>query len=742
MEDHERPLKKLASKSAELDGVLNKFTAFRQEFAQMQHKMDQEEKQKALGKSASTGGIGLPALGGKYAALVRRKKAGSDGDEGNFTKSEYTFGSLIKDEQVIAVKFLPGLGSIVVNGAQVVQTTGQAWMKGVRPGWTILNIHGTPINPQNEDEVDDLLEKLESGRNRYEVTFQKARAKFGTGIAQLSNVEKEKEANGLRLRKAFRYQGPIDRSEHRAVTFTQLERMVMYAAEYCHAWKDQAPPEQSPWSGKTLNMDFMNLYHALAWIVMPATEKRKCSYVELMTHTKQAPKWCVIHWWGLPLDQLMKDIKLHLTVRSGNVDTPYWISALALRHHVQGEEICLDKRQAPFFKAMNLCQGQSLMVLSMGGKVFSRTWCLYETSICMGFGSPSFDLAVCHAGKAMILANGLTMAEEDLERRVPGSGVKAKAAREEEFPLSVVALGLDIDVCSAETIVPEDRSRILNLFAGQALKDEAPVEHPGYDEMNKRLQAWFAQQMMLRVLLLKNPGDEGRELWDRIGAAIKADQWRKTLNWKFDGMTSDGILKLMQIFPPAMEDLTLRLRCSSIMDDDLVELANALMAHPKMAGGSGKVGKACCMNLDLKNSDEVGDGVGDDIWKAAFEQCRAIGMEINLDYTDTQAGGGEDITSKSVASCMHMSLVREGVPLKLYKRKVVPAVPSLAKILRDEREPPAARKAAARALGSLGQAAFDAVPALQAAERDDLEESVKKACTAALALVLGGSQME
>lgn len=739
MEDHERPLKKMGQKSAELDGVLNKFSAFRSEFAQMQQKMDQEDKMKSLGKSASTGQIGLPALGGKYASLIRRKKGGDE--EGKCTKSEYTFGSLVNDNPVITIKFMPGLGSIVVSGASVVQTTGQAWMKGVRPGWTISEVQGIKITPQNEDEVDDMLDKFESGKNRYEVTFQKARAKFGSGVAQLSNVEKEKEANNMRVRKTFRYQGAIEKPEHRAVTFPQLERLVMYAAEYCHNWKDQAPPEESMFSGKTLSMEILNMSHALAWIIKPATEKRKCSYAEMMTNTKQAPKWCVIHWWGLPLDQVMKNLKQHMTVRGVQPDTPYWMSALAVRHHAQAEEINPEKRQVPFFKAMNACQGQAVMLGSMGGKVFQRTWCLYETSIAMGFGSPCFDVAVCQQGTPMLLCSGLTMPEEAMEGRVPGSGVKAKAAREETFPLTVVEMGLDIDVCAAETTNPDDRNKILNLFSGQALNEEAPVEDEGYDEMNIRLQAWFAGLLMREVLLRKglSGSEEGERIWRRVANAVQADTWRKNVNWKMDGMNTDGLMKVLQIMPPNMEDLTLRMRCSSIEDEDLVALAEVLMKHPKMLQvGAGKR----CMNLDLKNSDEVGDGVGDDVWHAAFEQCRVAGMEINLDYTDTQAGGGEDVTSKSVASCMHQSLVREGVPLKLYKRKVVPAVPFLAKILGDEREQPQARKAAARALGSLGQAAFDAVPALQAAERDDLEESVKKACTAALTQVLGGTQME
>mmetsp|Transcript_45619 Transcript_45619/g.135056 ORF Transcript_45619/g.135056 Transcript_45619/m.135056 type:complete len:763 (-) Transcript_45619:83-2371(-) len=694
-------------------------------------------------RSASTGDLGASCryagaemMKGKIPAL-RAPKPFVKPPAPSATRSEYTFGALVNESPFVKVHFVAGNTGMVVNGSQVISCAAQAWMNGVRPGWTITNVNGTAITQDNDDQVEMLLGKARAAKKAagYDVIFQKGRAKFGTGASSVSKIQQEIEDNIERVQRTFRFQGNIDKIEQRGITYAQLERVQSYAMEHCANWKDQAPPELSIFSGKPLKMEYFNINHANPWIILPATEKRRCSFVELMSKVKQVPRFCVIHWWTGPMADLMKCLQTHLRLRGMAVDTPYWMSAFALRQHQHAwqDEVCADRRDASFAKALNLCGGQALMVFGMAGKTWNRTWCMYEASMCLGHGMP-LDLAVCQQGKPILLTSGLTGPEEKMESTSVGSGIKAKAAREEEFPLSLIQMGLELDIRNSETSDPDDRAIIFNAIAGRSPESEPLEDHPSYEEMNKRLRGYFASHLLPTAALCKdNQTDEMRTLWSQLIFNIQGDVWRKTVRYNLDGMTPEGMELLLQCLPPGMEDCHLRMRGSSILDDDLVALAEKLIEHPRMKDQSVKKRS---VNLDLKDSEEVGDGVGDDVWHEAFAKLKELGTAVCLDYTETEVGGHDPLT-KAMAGSLAVNPVGPGVQLRLYRRRVMPAVPTLCKILLNEDESIQARKSAARALGGLGQAALEAVPALQKSSVEDPEDAVKAIAAAALALVTG-----
>ncbi|CAJ1336316.1 unnamed protein product [Effrenium voratum] len=169
-----------------------------------------------------------------------------------------------------------------------------AWMLGVRPGWTVLSIEGQAV--QTKEDIEDALQAAAEKEKRYMVCFEKGAGKFGTEAKEKAEREKRQLA---KLRKEFRFQGRIERSEHRGTSFAQLERVCGCLEENCAAWTDHLPAKMSKTSGKMLRMDFLNFHHLSNYLILPMTKPRKCAFVEMLTSQPQ-PSWFVSHWWGTP----------------------------------------------------------------------------------------------------------------------------------------------------------------------------------------------------------------------------------------------------------------------------------------------------------------------------------------------------------------------------------------------------------------------------------------------------------
>ena len=194
-------------------------------------------------------------------------------------------------------------------------------------------------------------------------------------------------------------------TEHRGITLRQLKDLVAFIDGHADAngflpgWLQtyyRNKDKDGKWDGTyskevRCHKDTINLYDVVAYVVEPATEAQKCSYVELVAPqgtTVQTPRWFVSHWWGEPVKDFVKAVEKHSKVRfptgernevdcdrnTADEDVSYWVCAYANNQHDLGSDIPADPRESAFFKAMQLCDGV-LVVLDASATVFTRSWC-------------------------------------------------------------------------------------------------------------------------------------------------------------------------------------------------------------------------------------------------------------------------------------------------------------------------------------------------------------------------------
>lgn len=671
---------------------------------------------------------------------------------------------------LITLKFPPGKIGLSVDGATVTRSASHAWMKGVRPGWSIRTVAGQLV--EETIGAEELLEKAAEGNSRYEVGFEKGISKFGIGQDEVSKEELQREGNRKLLRRTFPFHAHIERVEHRGITFKQLERVQHFAEEWCHIWKDMAPPKVSKTAGQRLRMDFMNLNHMNYWMILPATEKRKCSFVELVAMGRQVPNWCVIHWWGQPFVEFMECLKAHVRARrTATEESPYWIHAYASRQHVNESQIYEDPRTSSFFKAMVITRNHVLLVLEDQANTFSRIWCGFEESACLDRATTPLDMAVFSQSNSRVhvLTQGLTEDEEELENRNPGDGLRAQSAREADFPLNVAEVGLTADLHKGEATNDEDRHRILNVIAGTDLAKDAHAEHPRYVEISRRLQALFASLLLRRATVEKAAKPATEETKVRISEALREDLWRKAMDMHLEGLTTEGMELLAQSLPPNLQEIKLRLWGASITDEDLIALAENLPKRVK----SVSMDLSDCMHITeegRKSFVAIVEGSGGKIEvdlnlretealqyimeceQPKRDMVKALGVSICYSEEELAEGFGVEtgqrqdgksifrwFTPKPLTSLkspnQKQSYTEEPVR---DRRQIQPAVPLMVKALNEPK--PHVRCAAARALASFGEHAVSAVPALEKVVVEDPEVSVQKAAEKALARIKGTEQ--
>jgi len=675
------------------------------------------------------GDVKLPALGHSASAGAIVQNVSGDCPK----KS-----SKAKLPEIISIKFQPGKIGLGVDGTLVTRSASCAWMKGVRPGWSVKLVAGTKV--EDIDGAQELLQKAADGEERYEVQFQKGQSKFGIGSEEVSKEELSRQENRKLLRRTFHFLGHIDRVEHRGITLKQLQWVQHFAEEWCHVWKDLAPPKVSKTSGQKLRMDFLHLHHINSWMILPATEKKKCSFLECVAIGRQVPTWFVIHYMQQPFIEFMECLKGHVKARrTATEESPYWVSAYALRQHTNEGEIFEDVKTSSYFKAMQATRFHNLLVLDSQATAFSRIWCALEETSCLDRPSTDLDIAAFDSSRAHILTQGLTEDEEELDRDSPGDGLRAKERREAGFPLDLAEAGLTAEIHKGEATLEEDRLRILNVIAETDLHKDPLAEHPKYVEASRRLQALFASLLLLRGTASRQMGkkEPSETLSERIASALRKDLWRKSLDMHLEGLTTEGMELLAQNIPPNLQDLKLRLRNSVITDEDLQALAEGL---PKQLRA---------ISLDLTNCQEVtekGRTIFEMTVAAAFEEePHTVLVDLKLADTEVQRYNMECeqpkkdmVLALGVSFCGDLGAGFSEEERTKHPHKAVPAVPHMLRALQTE--PKAhVRVAAVRALASFGEHAQEAVPELERIGTEDPEESVREAVARALDKIKGQS---
>eukprot|EP00439_Symbiodinium_sp_Y106_P027146 s2015_g3.t1 len=572
-------------------------------------------------------------------------------------------------------------------------------MLGVRPGWTVLSIEGQSV--RTKEEIEEALTAAADQEKRYVVCFEKGQGKFGTEAKEKAEREKRQLA---KLRKEFRYQGRIDKAEHRGTTVSQLERVCACLEENCSAWTDHLPAKMSKTSGQPLRIDFLNFYHLSKYLLLPMTQSRKCAFVEMLASQPQPPSWFLSHWWGTPVVALADCVLKHGATRGLGPDSSYWIWALACRLSAKQSEISENPTEAPFHKPMEVCKFKLLVVLDPQASYFKRTWCLYEMAMSLDSSGATLDIACTDGSVVELITHGLTEEEEARDMASPGQGVRAKLLREGSFPIEAAEAGLAVQSEKSEAVTEEEKALLLHSM--EAFSQTESREK--LDSVDKRLRARLATALWPRIGRAEKDARAGpTKRASKAFAAIRGDVKRKALTLHLYGLSSEYLRMLAECLPPNLVELKLNLRCSSIKDDDVAILAKALPTQLKEL----KLDFTCCGGITDAGLAKLAEQL-DFSETAVYISLGETGVSKAVqEWYEQEAAkneaNGQSGQLKNVSRALHMSLCLSPDTAQPTKRTAVPAASLLGKVITDDADNRAV--AALRALNSFGEKARSAL---------------------------------
>jgi len=537
--------------------------------------------------SRTSGGHGLH--GGKLGALTARGR--------------------VPEPKAESLTPLPGLVKIYFEdpkkhglrwqGNLVVAVSQLAGKLGVRAGWRIHMIDGKSV--ANSEDIWRHFQDAQWQWRSCWVWFFKDPASIRDDEAK-EKEEREEAARrpfkstkderlmGL-LRVQWPFQGYIPQPEDRGITLLQLKHVVEWTEAHCHRWFDTAPPEHSKTAGQILHRGIMNLYHVNEWLIRPSTEAKDCSFVEMMTDEAQPPTWFISHWWGERVNDFLRCVSKHAMSRGVAACASYWVCAYAIRQHSLQNEIGGDPKNSSFFKALQVAAFRVLLILNeprpgLGPAVpFTRVWCTYEEAMCLDARNHTLDVACCNGGKPELLTPGLTMPEQVMEERDPGTGLTEKDSREGTFPVYIVEAGLGFQIQRAQASVEVDRTRILNSVAGRDLDLPPLEEDDAFDLVNRRVRSVFALAFWRRSMA-ETASEELKRLRVKMAAALAMDTTRAHLDLSLAGCERCGdeeLALLTQSLPQSLQELNLDLKGLTITDAGVGALASR-MARAMQAG--------------------------------------------------------------------------------------------------------------------------------------------------------------
>ena len=336
----------------------------------------------------------------------------------------------------------------------------------------------------------------------------------------------------------------IPLTEQRGINLIQLRGVQTHITRRCVAegWVD--------WQGAALVVEKVALYDCANHVILPFTVARECSFVEMVAHTAQPPKWFVSHWWGEPVVDFISCLEQHAqdyalngrgkVVGGTTEETPYWVCAYANNQWALGDALTDNPGETSFHKAMALAEG-TVSVLDKGGVVFTRIWCGYEVYVSLAStpkpkpaaeddhrnGWKKGDLvpykwvvytaldgvSTRHGNPvpAVGIADGLAPCD---------NGSAVKQMRESFFPLTLADMALGIELQKANATVESDKVHILNAMIGERdFNAKLPTAHLMYNVLNETLRARFAAGSFRTAVLDARCPDsdtkyEAREPWE------------------------------------------------------------------------------------------------------------------------------------------------------------------------------------------------------------------------------------
>jgi len=165
---------------------------------------------------------------------------------------------------------------------------------------------------------------------------------------------------------------------NRGISLEQLLDVLLFVWRRCNRsgvinfWRHAQTNE-------SLTFKTINLYELNRWLIVPATAKQRCSYVELVSshERKQRPEWFVSHWWGEPVVHF---VCLQEFAYQRGHRAVFWVCAYCNNQHELTGDITLDPSCSSFGRAFRRTRGV-LVVLDKCATPFRRTWCAFELAM-------------------------------------------------------------------------------------------------------------------------------------------------------------------------------------------------------------------------------------------------------------------------------------------------------------------------------------------------------------------------
>ncbi|CAE7691253.1 Scn8a [Symbiodinium sp. CCMP2592] len=311
----------------------------------------------------------------------------------------------------------------------------------------------------------------------------------------------------------------------------------------------------------------------------PAPEKVTCnglsaSYKELLSTQPCVPVWYCSHWWGEPIFEFVSGCRRHAEVRHLVVDARYWVCGYANRQHELDQEISANIVQTSFYAALREAKGL-LLILDPKATPFSRIWCDFELYTAIMSRDMGLDIVTTipprHGKEAET-----RMLSKDLESAV------AKSVREQNFPINILAHGLEVMLENGMATQEEDKQAILDAIATEQFEPG-----PGKPQISNELRANMTLHSTLAILawpqamnrgLLRHGADD--DDFD-VEGALRSDVTRDSVELSlahFEKTCVDaGVKVLAECIPPNISNLKLSFEgCHQLTDASLHALASHL----------------------------------------------------------------------------------------------------------------------------------------------------------------------
>jgi len=291
----------------------------------------------------------------------------------------------------------------------------------------------------------------------------------------------------------------IPRVEERGITPVQLGELWTHLASRAEpeGWMDL--------EGQLVSAKTAAMYDVLRYVIKPATQRGECSYVEAVAAGPQMPLWCVSHWWGTPVREILDCLEQHARDRGIPDRSPYWISAFAVNQHTREAQV--EDVVSAQSRVLNVTAG-TVAVIDRGAVALKRTWVLYE--MCSVLENMSLKLDVYTSRHHICVTTGRI----DGTRHRPCTAVGLcdgfamtdsrnfeanKISREAFFPVDVAIAALGVRLQESQASVERDRRALLNSLSGGVPSEQPPKEHARYEYCDGLLRARFAAAALRSV---------------------------------------------------------------------------------------------------------------------------------------------------------------------------------------------------------------------------------------------------